>query len=79
MAREWRHLKMLKQAGRGNDPTRKVDETAPGELAVLCLACPRPNVNLPDDWESEPKETRFVAQACQSRNLLMTTLVSNIG
>lgn len=51
---------MLKRAGRGNDLTRKVNETSLGELAVLCPACPCPNINLPDDWESEPKETRFV-------------------
>ncbi|KAJ7824915.1 hypothetical protein B0H13DRAFT_2241284 [Mycena leptocephala] len=52
MMREWRHLVMLKRAGRGNDGKRKVAETLPGELAVTCPACPQPGINLPPDWES---------------------------
>ncbi|KAJ7481074.1 hypothetical protein B0H11DRAFT_1724414, partial [Mycena galericulata] len=60
MMREWRHLKMLKRAGRGNDSKRTVAETAPGELAVLCPACPQPGVNLPQDWASATGEDRFL-------------------
>ncbi|KAJ7086807.1 hypothetical protein B0H15DRAFT_923109 [Mycena belliarum] len=50
MMREWRHVTMLKRAGRGNDGTRPVAQTHPGELAVKCPACPRPGINLPEDW-----------------------------
>ncbi|KAJ6515178.1 hypothetical protein C8R47DRAFT_1173066 [Mycena vitilis] len=50
--RQWRHLVMLKRAGRGNDGDRLVAETRAGELAVVCPACPQPGVNLPDGWES---------------------------
>ncbi|KAJ8581383.1 hypothetical protein M405DRAFT_854827 [Rhizopogon salebrosus TDB-379] len=49
--REWRHLKMLKRAGRGHDP-KGVDETAEGECAVLCPACPQPGKNLPADYNA---------------------------
>jgi hypothetical protein len=49
--REWRFLKMLKRGGRGHDATG-VAGTAPGELAVLCPACPLPGINLPDNWET---------------------------
>lgn len=56
--REWRHLRMLKRAGRGNDPARKVADTRAGELAVECPACPRPGVNIPDDWENVPPKRR---------------------
>ncbi|KAJ7820776.1 hypothetical protein B0H14DRAFT_2599756 [Mycena olivaceomarginata] len=56
--RQWRHLAMLKRGGRGNDGTRLVAETWPGELAVACPACPRPGVNLPDNWQSAPPELR---------------------
>ncbi|KAF7308828.1 CxC2 domain-containing protein [Mycena kentingensis (nom. inval.)] len=30
--------------------------TSPGELAIRCPACPRPGVNLPDDWQLAPPE-----------------------
>lgn len=49
--REWRFLKMLKRGGRGHDATG-IAGTGPGELAVLCPACPHPDINLPDNWES---------------------------
>ncbi|KAJ7754133.1 hypothetical protein B0H14DRAFT_2405084 [Mycena olivaceomarginata] len=58
--REWRHLAMLKRGGRGNDGDRLVAETRPGELAVVCPACPQPGVNLPADWESASGEERFL-------------------
>ncbi|KAG1837469.1 hypothetical protein C8R48DRAFT_751632 [Suillus tomentosus] len=54
MVREWRHLKMLKRAGRGHDPGG-VKSTQHGECAVLCPACPHPHKNLPDNWETVPK------------------------
>jgi hypothetical protein len=57
--REYRHLKMLKRGGRGHDPDGAA-ATKPGELAVLCPTCPRPGVNLPDDWEKASKEQRCV-------------------
>ncbi|KAI0038301.1 hypothetical protein FA95DRAFT_1505875 [Auriscalpium vulgare] len=53
MAREWRHIKMMKRAGRGHDPAGVVG-TGPGELAVTCPACPMPDVNLPEGWEAAP-------------------------
>ncbi|KAF8078862.1 hypothetical protein FPV67DRAFT_1558069 [Lyophyllum atratum] len=53
MVREWRHLKLLKRAGRGNDPAG-VKGTQEGECAVLCPACPHPGINLPSGWEDAP-------------------------
>lgn len=50
-------MKMLKRAGRGHD-NRGVDGTKPGELAVVCTACPCPGINLPDGWEDADEETR---------------------
>jgi len=55
MVREWRYLKMLKRAGRGHDATGATG-TKPGELAVLCPACPQPGKNLPDGWENVPDD-----------------------
>ncbi|KAJ7429283.1 hypothetical protein B0H11DRAFT_2266310 [Mycena galericulata] len=60
MMREWRHLVMLKRGGRGNDGTRRVAETTPGELAVTCPACPQPGVNLPEDWGAAEGTKRFL-------------------
>ncbi|KAJ7763861.1 hypothetical protein B0H16DRAFT_1311029 [Mycena metata] len=59
MVREWRHLEMLKWAGRGHDPSG-VNGTAPGALAVECPSCPRPDVNLPEGWEKAAPEDRFL-------------------
>ena len=49
--RMWRHLRMLKRGGRAYDKSG-VEGTPPGELAVLCPACPIPLVNLPSNWKS---------------------------
>ncbi|KAG1776918.1 hypothetical protein EV702DRAFT_1179602 [Suillus placidus] len=59
MVREWRHLKVLKRAGRGHDPTG-VEGTREGECAVLCPACPQPGKNLPDDWQDVPDDRRWL-------------------
>ncbi|KAI0693244.1 hypothetical protein C8T65DRAFT_711224 [Cerioporus squamosus] len=63
MIRQWRHLKLLKRAGRGNVPGRAVN-VPPGSCAVECPACPHPGKNLPSDWESAPPET---SHRCQLR------------
>ncbi|KAJ7444081.1 hypothetical protein B0H11DRAFT_1747673 [Mycena galericulata] len=59
MARQYRHLLMLKRAGRGHDPSG-VFGTGSGELAVECPVCPHPGVNLPEGWENAPPEDRFI-------------------
>ncbi|KAF7321647.1 CxC2 domain-containing protein [Mycena kentingensis (nom. inval.)] len=50
MARQYRHLLLLKRGGRGHSLSG-VNGTAPGELALRCPACPRPGINLPDNWQ----------------------------
>jgi hypothetical protein len=59
MVRQYRHLKMLKRAGRGNDPAG-AGGTLPRQCAVVCPACPVPGVNLEDTWRDVPAEKRFV-------------------
>ena len=59
MLREWRHLQLLKRGGRAHVQTG-VGGTSPGELAVLCPACPHPNINLPKNWTSMAKEFEYV-------------------
>ncbi|KAJ7096966.1 hypothetical protein C8R44DRAFT_586248, partial [Mycena epipterygia] len=59
MTRQWRHLQMLKRAGRGHDPAG-VANTAPGACALLCPACPQPGKNLPPDWKDAPEERQFL-------------------
>jgi hypothetical protein len=41
----------LKRAGRGHDPSG-IEATSRGELMVECPACPHPDRNLPDGWQS---------------------------
>ncbi|KIK49691.1 hypothetical protein GYMLUDRAFT_117283, partial [Collybiopsis luxurians FD-317 M1] len=60
LTQQWRHLKELKRARRGNDGVRKVAETHAGELAVKCIACPAPGINLPTGWENAIVEERFL-------------------
>lgn len=61
MTREWRHLKMLKRAGRAHLPggARNIEA---GACALLCPACPQPGRNLPPggDWTRVPREKRFL-------------------
>ena len=45
MAHEYRHLLSAKRAGRGHDPAGGIEETQPGELAILCAACPHKGIN----------------------------------
>ncbi|KAJ7485477.1 hypothetical protein FB451DRAFT_1392216 [Mycena latifolia] len=59
MARQYRHLLMLKRAGRAHNPTG-VFGTGAGELAIECPVCPNPGVNLPEGWENAPPEDRFL-------------------
>lgn len=59
---------MLKRAGRGHAESGVVG-TKHGELALMCPACPWPDVNLPLDWESAPVATKSV------QPLLFTALV----
>ncbi|KDQ23596.1 hypothetical protein PLEOSDRAFT_1048381, partial [Pleurotus ostreatus PC15] len=51
IVRQWRHLRLLKRAGRGHAESG-VAGTAEGECAVLCPACPHPDKNLPSAWKS---------------------------
>lgn len=51
----FRHLKMMKRAGRGNIAGGLLS-TAPGDLALSCPACPIPHVNLPENWEEVDAE-----------------------
>jgi hypothetical protein len=53
MVRERQHLKMLKRAGRAH-VLSGVKGTKFGELALICPACPHPNINLPPDWNDRP-------------------------
>lgn len=59
MVREWRHLKMLKRAGRGHDPAG-VRDTRQGSLAIICPACPHHNINLLPGWDTVPERDRYV-------------------
>ncbi|KAJ7810017.1 hypothetical protein B0H14DRAFT_3090851 [Mycena olivaceomarginata] len=53
-------LRKMKRGGCKNDGDRLVAETKPGELAVVCPACPQPRINLPADWESASGEEKFL-------------------
>lgn len=49
---------MAKRAGRMYDP-KGMQNTARGELALVCPACPIPGINLPPEWENALPEDRY--------------------
>ncbi|RDX39980.1 hypothetical protein OH76DRAFT_1423978 [Lentinus brumalis] len=53
------HLTALKRAGRCHDP-KGAKATREGELGLDCPACPHPGKNIPEGWESAPKEIRWI-------------------
>ncbi|KAJ7495442.1 hypothetical protein FB451DRAFT_1077072 [Mycena latifolia] len=59
MTREWRHVVMLKRAGRGHVPDG-IATTPQGSCALLCPACPQPGKNLPPGWKDVPEEKQFL-------------------
>ncbi|PPR05742.1 hypothetical protein CVT26_008495 [Gymnopilus dilepis] len=79
MALQWRHLKMMKRAGRGHDDTG-VAGTKEGELAIACPSCPHPGINIPEGWEKAGDDERFLyfVVLCIDANFrLKNQLVSN--
>ncbi|KAJ7788895.1 hypothetical protein B0H14DRAFT_3095035 [Mycena olivaceomarginata] len=61
MTRQWQHLLLLKRAGRGHDACEDhINATKPGEVTLLCPACPHPGINLPPDWPTAPAHHRFL-------------------
>ncbi|KAL5492982.1 hypothetical protein ACEPAI_4430 [Sanghuangporus weigelae] len=57
--RLWRHLAMLKRAGRAHDPAGVVG-MKPGQLAVECPACPHFGRNIPSDWKEAGADRRWL-------------------
>jgi hypothetical protein len=51
--RQYRHLVMLKRAGRVHDP-ELIISTLGHQLRFECPACPHDGKNLPDGWEKDP-------------------------
>ncbi|KAF6747259.1 hypothetical protein DFP72DRAFT_822049 [Ephemerocybe angulata] len=58
MVSQWRHLKLLKRAGRGHD-LGGISGTTLGSCALRCPSCPQPGINLPDGWDAVPQEERW--------------------
>ena len=45
------------------------EELQPGGLAIFCPACPQPGINLPKDWNQDPK--RYVYLTPANNSMLM--------
>lgn len=68
MNRQFGHVKILKRAGRGHDPSG-IEATQEGSCAVICPACPQPGRNLPSNWRNAPDNIKYV-------NFLLQTFLS---
>lgn len=74
---QWRHLKELERGGRAHDPSG-VNGTQPGELAVTCPACPRPGINLPENWETVSDDLQYVCSASRCGSSLSEHGTDNV-
>ncbi|KAH9905103.1 uncharacterized protein B0H18DRAFT_964909 [Fomitopsis serialis] len=54
-SRQWRNLKYRKWHGYGHGR----GPVGPGDLALGCVACPRPGVNLKDGWDREANQWKY--------------------
>ena len=51
VARCWRQLQVEKFFGRGYHDSK----ASANETTLFCAACPQPGVNMPVDWETDPR------------------------
>ena len=75
--RMWRHLRMLKRGARTYDKTG-VKGTSPGELTVVCPACPIPSINLPPKWRSVDSASECVAVSYERPSCFTHAFVTGI-
>ncbi|KAJ7707007.1 hypothetical protein B0H14DRAFT_3099615 [Mycena olivaceomarginata] len=68
MTRQWRHIQMLKRAGREHE-NASVTSTKPGGCTLLCPACPHPGINLPPNWKNAPEEKQIAEDRNEARFL----------
>jgi hypothetical protein len=52
VSRMWRDLKAQINSGLGHETEK---DPQPGDLAIFCPACPQPDINLPQEWGSDPR------------------------
>ncbi|KAH9843233.1 uncharacterized protein C8Q71DRAFT_794366 [Rhodofomes roseus] len=63
-SRQWRNLKYRKWRGYGHTE----EELGPGRLALSCVACPHPGVNLEADWERDVDSWKHMASFVMDGN-----------
>ncbi|KAF9030039.1 hypothetical protein BDZ89DRAFT_950058 [Hymenopellis radicata] len=63
MIRQYRHVLLMMRGGKGFQ-LNGASNIKPGELALVCPACPIPDINLPENWESLPDQ--YLYQKCVS-------------
>ena len=49
--RQWSHVRLLKRFAQS-----VCEKLESGTLAVLCRACPQPDINMDPDWKNRPSE-----------------------
>ena len=73
----WRDLKAQINSGLGHETDRDLQI---GDLAIFCPACPQPDINLPQGWESDPRRYQLhmlsiIAMLMMSRWLYTRSIV----
>ncbi|KAL0569846.1 hypothetical protein V5O48_012112 [Marasmius crinis-equi] len=75
--RQWRHLKLLLRAGKGQAEISALEEEEEGALTLRCPTCPHPQINLPKDWEAEAWGPRGLCLCLDANFRLKEQLVSS--
>ncbi|KAI0702190.1 hypothetical protein C8Q76DRAFT_566227, partial [Earliella scabrosa] len=57
-ARIYRHLTMMKRAGKAHDIV--LSHRNPRDITFPCITCPWPDFNLPSNWKEAPPHLRYL-------------------
>ncbi|EJD54904.1 hypothetical protein AURDEDRAFT_24790, partial [Auricularia subglabra TFB-10046 SS5] len=58
VSREWRVLKRLKRSGQALGMNKLLPDGSQS-VAVFCPACPRPGINLPENWKDDVNDSNL--------------------
>ncbi|PIL26690.1 hypothetical protein GSI_11217 [Ganoderma sinense ZZ0214-1] len=64
VSRQWRNLQMRKNAGFGH----RAEVVGPGDLAIRCPACPQPDRNLPQEWQTDDHQWKYTRSVVLDSN-----------
>ncbi|KAJ3533206.1 hypothetical protein NMY22_g7429 [Coprinellus aureogranulatus] len=74
---EWNYLTNLKRNGFAH--VRPGERPGKGDFALLCPACPHPDINLPPSWRKDPKQWLYRRYIVADGNFVLDHLANRKG